>query len=311
MDIDSPIRKRDETCEERGARSALWQDIENEFNSFYSRLNKRKGGDVARRREKAAAKLMTEEEMAEVYNKKTESLKRSLKEDYCKFDKNRIALIRDDLISCAAIRLGRRSTELKTMTVEEVERAEERFIDGEANYIIKVLTQKDLRTGKKAPVVFTSDEYTVLDKYIKILRPKLNIQKDCNTVFTTVKKNSNCQMSLASIWKILQSCETSSGKKMSSRAIRGSKVTNTRYKNLTNQEMRDHATSMSHSIATQDRYYDYKHLSDSVVNTLSNQPSTSTPKKSRTLSASENSVSSADETLINLRSKKIKVPKRK
>lgn len=88
-------------------------------------------------------------------------------------------------------------------------------------------------------------------------------------VFTTVSKDKNNSLSFAGVYKILQLFETPSGKKLSSRAIRGSIVTNSRYKNMTSQEKEDLASSMNHTLPTAQRYYDYRKITDAVAKTLS------------------------------------------
>lgn len=222
---------------------------------------------------------------------------------------------------CATLRLGRRATELVSMTLEEVRDAKCETVREKRFYIIKVKEQKNLKCGKMAPIAFNEEEYSALESYISVLRPKLNLNKNCKTVFSTVFKTENRSLSLPGLFKILQSYETESGKKISTRAVRGSKVTNSRQHSYSQQQIADRASAMSHTIPTQDRYYNYRELTDSVASTLAQDlelhesasgPSTSTPAKQTgeaphfSSSSSSSSVTGADETVMTLRTKKIK-----
>lgn len=323
-DIESPERGSNETPEERSAKAVTLKDIDREIECAYSQIEKKKGEDLAMCKRRAEETLMTDEEMETVLYERSNALKEIIDQDFVNFDKHKITEIRNDLMLVAAIRLGRRSTELVTMTCEEVGRAEERSINDEPHYIVKVFEQKNIKTGNEAPLAYSEGEFKVLRKYIEILRPKLNLNKNCISVFTTINKKINNKLSVASAFNILTNFETSSGKKMGSRAIRKSKITNSRYLNLSDQQVKDRATSMSHTVSTAERYYNHKALSDSVVSALSQSTSesaipdptsTSTPKKKCDLDqANEKNCTplakkrkcDLDETIKTLRSKKIK-----
>lgn len=290
LDISSPIRKERETPEERAIRNCNYEDIQYVFETHYSQLGKKRGAGLAVTKKRAADKLMTNEEMDKILIERSEYLSKSLDEDYETFDKEKIKEIRNALIAVATIRLGRRTKEIMTMTLDEVSAAEKIVIEGgTVNYIVKVYDQKGLRTGEEAPIAFSNEEYQSLQKYVNILRPKLSIKKNCKTVFTTtIKTKDNNSLSFSGVYQILQLYETTAGKKLSTRAIRGSKVTNSRYLNLSHQEQEDLASSMSHSLSTAQRYYNHKKVTDSVANTLSQK---------RKLSCSADNIPSLSSTL--------------
>lgn len=307
-DIESPERTSNETIEERSAKAILIKDIDREIEYTYIQIEKKKGEDLALCKRRAEETLMTDTEMDIVLKNRSSALEDTLGHNYLNFDKAKITQIRNDLIVVPTIRLGRRSTELITMTCDEVQRAEERLINGEVHFIVKVLEQKDIKSGNEAPIAYNEPEYKVLKKYIEILRPKLNIHENCKSVFTTIHKKINNKLSLAGVGNVFQTFETDTGKKLGSRSIRKSKITNSRYMNLSDQQIKDRATSMSHTVSTAERYYNHKRLSDSVVSALSQsaiepdmaEPTcSSTPRKKR-------KNSELDITIKTLRSKKIK-----
>ena len=84
-----------------------------------------------------------------------------------------------------------------------------------------------------------------------------------------MKHASSKNASFSSAWRILQSFQTKSGKKLSSRAIRGSRVTNLNKESLSDSQRIDLASAMNHSVSTADRYYNYSSGTDSVVRSLS------------------------------------------
>ena len=305
-DIESPER-REESLEERAARGITQEEIKREFESMHFQLSKKFGGDLVMTRRRAKAKLMKTDELTDLRKERSKALEEALEEDWDVYTKEQINRVRDDLIAVGALKLGRRTKEMMTMTCKEVEEAEEREINDERFHIIKVMKQKNLKSGKEAPVAFSSKEFTALTRYIDVLRPKLALKENCDEVFTTVHKEPhNNELSFSGIYNIMQNFTTSSGKKLSTRSVRGSLITNSRDHDLTDQQAKDRANSMSHTVTTAERYYNHKDISDSVVNTLllddeietsaaSSRHATSTPKKtvsSSTLSTVSASVSS-------------------
>ena len=319
LDIESPERKSEETIEDRAARSVLLEDVRRETQNCCAQLGKKRGGDIVNTRRRAEARLMSDEDINLILEKRRNLLIGTLDDNYNEYDREKINQIRDDLITVGTLKLGRRSKEMMKMTIDEVEKAEKREVNGNNIFIVKVRNQKNLKHGKEAPVVYTDKEYQVLKKYIDVLRPKIPTEKECDTVFTTIHKNLNSEISYSGIYNILQKCETNCGKKICSRSVRGSLITNSREdRHLTDQQKEDKAQSMSHTVSTADRYYNFKGLGDSVVSTLSldqssdtsdvrHLPSTSTaPLTSTPL---KRKLDEADVTIKTLRSKKIKTKK--
>lgn len=324
LDVASPMRKRTETLEERAIRTGTLEDIQFVFDSHYSQLGKKRGPGLVTTKRRACKKLMSQEEMDTILSERSDVLKQSLTEDYSEFDIDRVTEIRNDLIAVAVIRLGRRTKEIITMTMEEVFGAETITIDGGAtNYVVKVYDQKDLRAGNEAPIAFTEEEYDALKKYGNILRPKLTIEDGCHTIFTTTNKKTNNSLSFSGVYNILQLYETSTGKKLSSRAIRGSLVTNSRYLDMSHQEQEDLASSMSHTLPTAQRYYNYKNITDSVSKALSKKrersssahenfgESSQTPRTSTPCKKTKIDKEDPNESVISLRCRKVKKAKKK
>ena len=262
-----------------------------------SQLSKNRGKDLMLGKEKAKNRLINlddsnsilkenENFLLEISKQNEESLK--------KMNLQQIRKVRDSLIAAATIRLPRRSKELITLSLEEYQKAEERLIEGEIFKIIHVHDQKNAKAGKPAPVVFSSCEYNALTTYVKYLRPRIGKNITINNVFTSCTNQfstATC-LNFSSIYKIMQKFSTSSGKKLSSRALRGSKVTDSRNNNYSQEQREQLATAMSHSLQTADRNYNYSNISDSVAKVIaldkslhdqsyvdSASPSTSTPLK--------------------------------
>ena len=155
-------------------------------------------------------------------------------------------------MAVATLRLGRRRKELLTMSIDEVRSAQMEKV-GSKTFYIKVLNQKHSKCGQEAPVAFEKEEFEVLELYIKKLRPKITTDCRLKTVFHPLSKASSPlgqELSLSSAWKILQKFETRSGKKISSRVVRTSKVANSREANFTREECDNLASVMNHSSAT-------------------------------------------------------------
>lgn len=172
-------------------------------------------------------------------------------------------------MSVATIRLGRRSKELMNMTLAEINEAEKKEIDGKTIHIVNVVDQKNLKTGEAAPVVFSDPEFQVLQIYLSKMRPKITGDAFNQTAFPSQQQRaSSHNMSFGSFYNILQKLESKSGKKISSRTVRGSKITINRSLNVSDSSRRHLAKAMSHSVATANRYYDHSDVSKSVVETL-------------------------------------------
>jgi len=181
----------------------------------------------------------------------------------------RAMYVRDRLMAIGTLRLGRRSKELAYMTLDEVREAEEIDIKGKSHRLIEVKNQKTAHTGEPAPVAFTHDEFRVLELYIDYMRPKIS-SANSESVFVpldTLGGGKNT-LSLSSAWSILRKFKTESGKRLTSRVARVSRITISRSKDLSLQERQDLAKSMNHDLATANRFYDYTDIKDSVKRTL-------------------------------------------
>ena len=276
FDVDSPETKKFKTAEELLTRGVIMEQVKYEIKSAKNTLSKDKGADIIRTKARAKAKLVTDEEINELILQNEDYLKKVIKDEedgtLSSYSLKEALKVRNSLIAAATVRLGRRSQEMTTMTLDQVNEAEERLVHEEVIYIVKVLDQKSTKSGEPAPVVFTAEEYKVLKIFIRDLRPKLTSNASCSAVFPA-KKSSNLtsstqDLSLSAAWKILQTFKTSSGKKLTARSARASKVTNSRKKNFSQSACADLAKSMNHSLQTANRYYDFNDISDSVVRSL-------------------------------------------
>lgn len=336
IDIESPARQG-ESADESLKVGLHFRTIENEICTTLKLLSKNRGRELVQTKKRAKKKLMSDCHLQEILAKisnETLELTEKTEADLENYSDEEATSIRNNLIAIAILRLGRRVKEIIEMTLEEVNNHEEKTIDGEKYVIIHVLEQKNVQSGEEAPILYTANEFEALLKYIKILRPKLlGNNKDVVNVFINGWKNSKRPvMSFSTVNHILQHYETLGGKKLGSRAIRGSKATNIRNMDLTHQQKTDFAKSMSHSLLTAERYYNYAEISNSVaktvtlekrkragnesvdttasdldqsfsVNMIETNICTSTPVKINNTSKSTNEL---NETIKQLRSKKIK-----
>ena len=193
--------------------------------------------------------------------------------------------VRNSLMAVATLRLGRRTKELTHMTLDEVKNAEKRRVLDESFHIIEVSNQKAVRTGTPAPVAFEESEFKVLEHYIEFLRPKITKDKFSKVVFppcTKLNSQSENHMSFSASFKILQKFNTSSGMKISSRSVRGSKVTSSRINKMSEADCEQQAMTMNHTVRTANRNYNLMSVTDSACQTLAMNRSHSsvvTPKK--------------------------------
>ena len=339
MSVNSPENINILSNEELSSRNFLFKQVETEIKSEIKILNKMKGKNIISTKTKARNKLLDETELRELLNETNRYLQ-SVHEDvgrgaHKSYSRKHITQVRNALMAVATVRLGRRSLEMTKMTLDEVEGATESRINGVKHYTINVSDQKNSCTGMPAPVVYENIEFEVLSAFIKDLRPSITEDKFCRVVFPAFNRiNSKCDqdLGLPAAFKILQSFKTANGKMPSSRSIRGSKVTLSRDKNLPDETLNHMAKTMSHSRKTADSYYDFTAIGNSVSHVLSINSETelqvSTPHKElpsvdfnitgspiagpsgccskRTL-FSDSSEEDNDETIMNLRNKKVKV----
>ena len=296
-DLSSPEYRENLSNEELITQDIKIKGINHEIETMISQLSKNRGKDLIIGKQRAKNKLISSSDSYSML-KENEAYLREIseksKESLNAMNMQQIRKVRDSLIVAATIRIPRRSKELITLSLEEYANAEDRVNDGENFKIIKVLDQKNAKAGEAAPVVFSACEYAALTTYVKHLRPRFGNNIDINNVFVSCVNQFSVPTSLtfSSIYKIMQKFSTSSGKKLSSRALRGSKVTDSRNKNYSLEQKQQLATAMSHSLQTADRNYNYSEVSDSVAKVIaldkslhdhpdSVMPSTSTPVKQR------------------------------
>lgn len=119
-------------------------------------------------------------------------------------------------------------------------------------HVVLVKEQKSKYSGKPAPIVFSNVGFEVLKYYLNDLLPKFCGDKFTDLVFPRIEKKCSkrvvaCPLSFKEHFTILQRKELN-GKKLSSRAVRGSLVTINRETNASIEVQKDLADSMSHSL---------------------------------------------------------------
>ena len=173
-------------------------------------------------------------------------------------------------MAIATIRLGRRSKEIIRMNMVEVGDAICKEVDGERFYFIEVADQKSGKFGKLAPVAFSESEYFLLKKFIKYTRPSIVHDSSSEIVFPSSSgmNVNSAEPSFGAAHRILQKFETSSGKKLSSRVARSSKVTNTYKRKLSEGVNRVYATAMNHSVAVAHDHYNFNEVSDAAADVI-------------------------------------------
>ena len=273
-DVSSPERKEKESNEELLTKDIKRKDVEFEIETVHSSLSKNKGADLLKTKNKAKKKLISKEELDSLLQEIQLKLFDILQYDETKLSNltiKEIIDIRDSLIAVATIRLGRRSKELMKMNIKEVNDAKILNVENTVYYLIEVLNQKNTKMGEAAPVALTKQEYDVLKIFISQLRPRLTDNESCSVVFppkSYMNASVTGDLSYSSAYSILQKFKTKSGKKLSSRTIRGSRITNSRMQNISADERNSLAKSMNHSVNTAERYYNYEEISNSVSKTL-------------------------------------------
>ena len=271
-DIDSPGITESDTNEQIISKDIKVKRVLHEVKNAVDLLGKDRGAEIIKSKAKAKEKLVSEEEMKDYLKEPKEVLKNLLidfeKNSVSKYGIKQTIKVRNSLIAVATVRLGRRSKELSTMSLEEVSEADKEIVDGKEVYIIKVVDQKSTKTGIPAPVVFTQKEYRALNIFIDHLRPKLGCESEVVFPPRTKLGITKKDLSYSNLHHIMQSFSTTTGKKLSSRSSRASKVTNSRKNALSEQEKQSLAKAMNHSLQTAERYYNFDDLKNSVVKSL-------------------------------------------
>ena len=277
QDVSSPERPQKELPNTMLLRGMKLKEVNYEIDNQIAMLTNSMGLEKISTKNKAKGKLIDEKEMNELKNSTRKYLMKVLddmrQQKHLEYNAKQVSEVRNGLIMIGAIRLGRRAKEFARMTVDEAKKAERVEVNGEEFFLIEVSDQKTANSsGDPAHVPYESMEYEVLCKYISDLRSKLVNDKFCNIAFPSLPKinsNSSNDLSLSAVFKVMQKFSTSSGKKVSTRSLRGSLVTNNRRKEMSETEKRNMAKAMNHSYNTAERYYNYEDLTQAVTKTLS------------------------------------------
>ena len=271
LDVDSPERREDSNM---ASRTFVFEEIKQVFQNEIDLLNKLKGKEMIFTKKRAKDKLLTESELEDLMKNNSTYLAKVnsdiLEKKHIDYGIEEILKVRNSLIAAATLRIGRRSQEMTRMNLAEVAGAEESLVGEEKFFIINVADQKNSRTGKPAPIAYTEAEFSTLKAFIADMRPKLIESPFCDIVFSSSSKltsHVDQDLTLSAAFKVMQKYKTAKGKKVSSRSIRGSKITISRQKNLPNSTLDHLANAMSHKRSTADGYYDFNSLEVSVRET--------------------------------------------
>ena len=297
-DISSPEFTENLTNDETIAKDIKLKAVSHEIDRTVSILSKNRGKDLMEARAKAKKKLIDIEELNTILKENREFLKEISEMDEAvlkEMNLQEVRKIRDSLIITAIIRLSRRSKELVSMSLEEYSNPEDCIVGGENFKIIHVSDQKNARTGKAAPIAFHECEYAALTAYVTHLRPKIDINSSFKNVFLTcnTQLTEPSPLNYSSLYKIMQKFTSKSGKKLSSRALRGSRITDSRNKNHAHEQRTMSAETISHSLLTADKNDNFSDITNSGVASLAlqnNQDTSNADKTHATIPATSNPV---------------------
>ena len=270
FDINSPENEKEKNAEEMANTKMKLKQSLFEIETVIQTLSKQKGKNIINKKNKVQIKLMEKEEMDELqlelesfFDEAHNDVENKTIADYTD---TQIINVRNHLLALGAVRLGRRSKELLKMKKIEVANAEKRKIKGIDHFIIKVADQKNSKTGDPAPVAYKYKEYIVLNEYLKVMK-----SRNANTFndYAFCKMDYN-QLSYSSLYNVLQKFKTRSGKTLSTRIIRQSRITNHRAENPSDTDRRHMSRTMNHGLSTAESHYNYTNIIDAVVHTLAN-----------------------------------------
>ena len=135
-----------------------------------------RGVDLIKTRERAKQKILTKDEYIAALTEQ-EALLQTFDRSPAELENIKVpeaSKMRNVLMSVASLRLGTRSKELVSMTIDEVKRAKTQLVDEEEYKIIEVVDHKNTKSGIEAGIAYKNSEYRILGKYIKYVRRKLN-----------------------------------------------------------------------------------------------------------------------------------------
>ena len=154
IDCESPEHREDATTEDMLSKDVRLKAIQHEIVSFRILLSKRRGAESIASKSRAKEKLVSEEELQCVMTDAQKTListVAAVERDETAWTPDCAIKVRDALIAIGTVRLGRRSKELIRMSLDEVNKAEQRTVNNEPFYIIHVTEQKNAKTGEAAP----------------------------------------------------------------------------------------------------------------------------------------------------------------
>lgn len=230
----SPYNNRTDTCD-RAQKKAKFHDVHAILEEAVVSLNPLRKTEKIKLKMKARASVIDATDMDDLLDDTRDKIRPYLRmnsSDLCKLTRVQIIEVRDLLIIIPAVRLGNRSTEFGTMTLEEAYAAECINVPGLGNFwVVCVADYKNSHTGVPATIAYADDEYQLLLRFIDHLRPRFG-GASTKSVFLTHSRKPSVKAPSAisnnSIWKLFRKLRTRKGKSICTRVGRYSVVTESR-----------------------------------------------------------------------------------
>ena len=160
--------------------------------------------------------------------------------------------LRDLLIWISLLRLGRRTTEITTLSLQEVSNAE--INNTENSYTINIKNHKTRKHDKNAYIAFNEPEFQILQTFIKDYRPELTSDTNPDSPVFPIKTNKSSKSSklfLQNVHRILNKFKTEENVTLTSRITRKSIVSNAVKERS---DLRSVANVLWHNVVTAERY---------------------------------------------------------
>ena len=114
ISVDDLKSKLNQTIEESASRNFKWSQVEHVIKEELSLMNKLKGTDLIKAKERARDKIVKEEDMDQLLAETNEYIK-SVHEDmlhrkHLKYEKKEITKLRNSLIAVATVRIAHRES---------------------------------------------------------------------------------------------------------------------------------------------------------------------------------------------------------